>query len=244
VGSSGRARGRRQRSVLHGRGAEPHADPVMNLSRGGGARRRVLAALAAALLVPGALSLSAGRSAPGAPPGRGGLADVLKVAIDMWDQQPDAGTGNEEDAGQVVQHILDEDWQSKGWSSMTSAPRVRVAGSCSHQHDKTDGNWTRRGATISGRSWFANGAGRYLYWDPSCDGKGFASAWVIDSQEPNPEAVSDLDGDGACAVDAWTYSESLAPPFGEATWRMWCGGGRGWRNVPIQMAPVAENATA
>ncbi|CAK0800043.1 unnamed protein product, partial [Prorocentrum cordatum] len=73
-----------------------HADPLMNLSRGGGARRRVLAALAVALLVPGALSLSADRSAPGAPPGRGGLADVLKVAIDMWDQQPDAGTGSEE----------------------------------------------------------------------------------------------------------------------------------------------------
>lgn len=169
------------------------------------------------------------------------MNDIFEAALDIWKQKSDEDAVN----GPPRRQALDRDPAStRDWSSMASASSFELTGSCQHQQRDIDGNWTRQGVTISGRSWFSNSLGRYLYWDPSCDGQGFASSWVIDSQAPRPARVKDLDGDGACVVDAWTYSEGDMPPFGQATWRMWCGDKTGWRNVQVRMIPAPDAAAS
>jgi hypothetical protein len=80
--------------------------------------------------------------------------------------------------------------------------------------------------TRSGRWWYRNEiSSNTLYWDEDCSGAGSAVEWIFDIEEPSTMALSDLDGDGACASNGYLFSDALEPP--SSAWSLGtslCGG--------------------
>ncbi|GMH84715.1 hypothetical protein TrVE_jg5244 [Triparma verrucosa] len=108
---------------------------------------------------------------------------------------------------------------------------IIVSGMCSSQ-SSYNGFYQAMSKTASDRAYYKNDYGRYIYFDPTCDGSGVsANRWIADSNEPSTTAVNDLDGDGTCSYTGRISSTSMTPPTGTNTWRILCDGS--WTDVPI-----------
>ena len=59
-----------------------------------------------------------------------------------------------------------------------------------------DGFYQAMSETDTGRWYYENDDGRFIYFDPTCDGSGGnANRWIFDTSEPSTTAVNDLDGE-------------------------------------------------
>ena len=59
-----------------------------------------------------------------------------------------------------------------------------------------DGVYQAKYETDTGRYYYENDNGKFIYFDPTCDGSGGnANMWITDSEEPSTTAVNDLDGE-------------------------------------------------
>ena len=66
---------------------------------------------------------------------------------------------------------------------------------CSDQ-SAYDGFYQAMYETNSGRYYYENENGNFIYFDPTCDGSGGnANRWIVDNSEPSTTAVNDLDGE-------------------------------------------------
>ena len=66
---------------------------------------------------------------------------------------------------------------------------------CSSQ-SSYNGFYQAMSKTASERAYYKNDYGRYIYFDPTCDGSGDnANRWIADGNEPSTTAVNDLDGE-------------------------------------------------
>ena len=60
----------------------------------------------------------------------------------------------------------------------------------------SDGFYQAKSETNTGRWYYENDNGRFIYFDPTCNGSGsYPNSWIADSQEPSTTAVNDLDGE-------------------------------------------------
>ena len=74
-------------------------------------------------------------------------------------------------------------------------PSIIVSGMC-YFRSAFDGFYQAKYKTASGRYYYENENGRFIYFDPSCDGSGGnANRWIADTNEPSTTAVNDLDGE-------------------------------------------------
>ena len=76
-------------------------------------------------------------------------------------------------------------------------PSIIVTGMCSAQ-SVSDGFYQAKYETNTGRWYYENENGMYIYFDPDCDGTGsinLPNLWIADSQKPSTTAVNDLDGE-------------------------------------------------
>jgi hypothetical protein len=112
---------------------------------------------------------------------------------------------------------------SKGTHAAFSASNdLIVTGLCV---TSLNGKYEHQGITLDGRGFYKNGAGKYLYYDAACDGKGSSSPrWIFDNSKPSTTNATDLDGDGMCFFHVYIDSASIAPPTGANTWWMYCDG--------------------
>ena len=59
-----------------------------------------------------------------------------------------------------------------------------------------DGFYQAMSETNTGRWYYENENGVFIYFDPTCDGSGGnANRWIADNTEPSTTAVNDLDGE-------------------------------------------------
>ena len=66
---------------------------------------------------------------------------------------------------------------------------------CSSQ-STYDGLYQAKYETNTGRWYYENENGVFIYFDPTCDGSGGnANRWIFDADEPSTTAVNDLDGE-------------------------------------------------
>eukprot|EP00930_Biecheleria_cincta_P000523 TRINITY_DN10114_c0_g1_i2.p1 TRINITY_DN10114_c0_g1~~TRINITY_DN10114_c0_g1_i2.p1 ORF type:complete len:514 (-),score=59.56 TRINITY_DN10114_c0_g1_i2:160-1701(-) len=113
-----------------------------------------------------------------------------------------------------------------GLTVTTQLSGPTVSGHCT-SNSAFDGTWVYHNTnSVTGAPSYTNGAGLYLYYDPSCSGSGSGtSRWIFDSDDPSTSAASDLDGDSACSYSARIDStQTVHPPTGANTWRSACPG--------------------
>ena len=66
---------------------------------------------------------------------------------------------------------------------------------CSSQ-STYDGLYQAMSETNTGRWYYKNDNGMFIYFDPTCDGSGgYPDLWIADDTEPSTTAVNDLDGE-------------------------------------------------
>ena len=110
--------------------------------------------------------------------------------------------------------------------------QLSVSGACK---DGVNGAYTRQGNTESGREYFRDGDGYYLFYDPDCNGDGDTgdAQWMFTSKIPSTTATTDLDGDSDCA--GFGYIKTTGPLPANAAWRQFCNSA--WTDVAITIAP-------
>ena len=73
-------------------------------------------------------------------------------------------------------------------------PSIIISGMCSTQ-STSDGFYQVKSETNTGRYYYENDNGRFIYFDPMCDGSTLYNEWIFDDNEPSTTAVNDLDGE-------------------------------------------------
>ena len=73
-------------------------------------------------------------------------------------------------------------------------PSIIVSGLCSSA-SAFDGFYQAKSENNTGRWYYENENGRFIYFDPMCDGSTLYNRWIFDSTEPSTTAVNDLDGE-------------------------------------------------
>ena len=124
---------------------------------------------------------------------------------------------------------------------------LRVSGVCERRGDLNQ-DYTVEGTTKDGRAFYRGvaDAGRYLYYDADCRGKGTDSGrWIFDSNRPSTTKSSNLDGDGTCTFTASKTSTAREVPVGTGVeFRIVCTEGAGWATHPITIAAEAVDQCA
>ena len=65
---------------------------------------------------------------------------------------------------------------------------------CSSQ-SAYNGVYQAKYETATGRWYYKNDKGRFIYFDPMCDGSTLYNDWIFGTSEPSTTAVNDLDGE-------------------------------------------------
>ena len=76
-------------------------------------------------------------------------------------------------------------------------PPIIVFGMCSSL-STFDGFYQAMSETNTGRWYYENDEGRFIYFDPTCDGTGsinLPNLWIVKNTKPSTTAVNDLDGE-------------------------------------------------
>ena len=58
-----------------------------------------------------------------------------------------------------------------------------------------DGFYQAKSETNTGRWYYENDNGRFIYFDPMCDGSTPYNEWIANDSEPSTTAVNNLDGE-------------------------------------------------
>ena len=98
-----------------------------------------------------------------------------------------------------------------------------------------DGNtYTLQGRTGIGAPYYANAAGRSLYYDLDCGGSGYPARWILSNAAPDASRSFDLDNDGQCAYVGDLLTADAQLPLGTHRWDMNCDGS--WTSVDLTLA--------
>jgi len=101
-----------------------------------------------------------------------------------------------------------------------------------------------QGVTANGSPYYKSvTSDEYIYYDPHCSGDVSGSArWVLDTDRPSLEALSDLDGDGNCSYDARAKSKDTSAPPKGSMWKVDCGGV--WKDMWVALVRLPTTTTS